>query len=112
MQALGITYITLGLLIIVLHVPLYFQLIGPNPHWGVRIAKSFECKENWYRINRYWAKQAIVWGGFIVLLGLGCFLPLSDDRWVYMALVLPLIATIPPIIMIWRYIRNDEKIFR
>jgi hypothetical protein len=112
MQALGITYIALGILIIVLHVPHYFQLIGPNPFWGVRIAKAFESKENWCRTNRYWAKHARVWGGFIVLLGLCCFLPLADDRWVYVALLLPLIAAIPPLIMIWRYIRSDEKILR
>jgi hypothetical protein len=86
-------------------------MIGPNPFLGVRIAKAFESDENWYRINHYVAKQVLVWGIFIVLLGIFCFLPLPENSCFYIILALPLIAAIPPVIMIMRYIRNDEKWF-
>ena len=111
MHSLGIIYIALGLFLVLTHIPLYFNMVGPNRHYGVKTAKAFESHKNWYKINLYWAKRVLVWGSFIVLLGIFCFLPFPDNSCFYIILALPLITAIPPVIMIMRYIHNDEKWF-
>jgi uncharacterized membrane protein len=103
MQSLGAFYIFLGLVLVLVDIPLYFKLIGPNQFYGLKIPKAYQSEKNWYDLNKYCAKQGIMWGSFIVLLGLCCFLPLSDDYWFYVALILPFLAVIPPIITILRY---------
>jgi hypothetical protein len=108
MHTLGFFYIFLGLFLVIRLIPLYFNMIGPNPFYGVKIAKAFESEENWYKLNRYCAKQGIIWGALIALLGLCCFLPLSDVYCLYIALILPVAAAIPPIITILRY-KNELR---
>ena len=96
MHSLGTTYVLIGLILVIPRIPFYFKLIGPNRFCGVKTEKAFESEDNWYKLNRYCAKHIIIWGSFIVLLGLCCFLPLSDGLWVYLVLILPFAAAIPP----------------
>lgn len=66
---LGITYIFVGLLLIVLSIPLVSSKVGRNALYGIRIGKSFESDENWYAINRYGGKVLIVVGVITAVLG-------------------------------------------
>lgn len=66
---LGITYIFVGLLLIVLSIPLISSKVGRNALYGVRIGKSFESDENWYAINKYGGKVLIVVGVITAVLG-------------------------------------------
>jgi len=54
-----ITNLGISLLLIVVAIPLLNDLVAPNGWYGVRIPKSLASAENWYRINRYGAKQLI-----------------------------------------------------
>ena len=44
-----------------------------NRIFGARFKKSFVSDENWYKINRYAAKQAIVWSIPLFLLSVASF---------------------------------------
>lgn len=66
---LGISYIFVGLLLIVLSIPLISSKVSRNALYGVRIGKSFESDENWYAINKYGGKVLIVVGIITAVLG-------------------------------------------
>lgn len=72
----GITNILVGLLIIILNIPLTKKKIKMNRWYGMRIPKSFESEENWYKINEYGGKIFIYWSIPIILIGIiSLFLP-------------------------------------
>lgn len=59
--------------------PLVNHKIKMNHLYGVRIKKSFESENNWYRINAYGGKQLIIWSIPMILVGFACFIiPISD----------------------------------
>lgn len=66
---LGITYIFVGLLLLILSIPLISSKVSRNALYGVRIGKSFESDENWYAINKYGGKVLIVVGVITAVLG-------------------------------------------
>ncbi|BCM90793.1 hypothetical protein IAD21_02655 [Abditibacteriota bacterium] len=70
---IALSFISVGLLLIGLNIPLLQGKIKRNPYYGVRIRKSFESEENWLKINRYGAKQMIVWSAVMVALGIATF---------------------------------------
>jgi hypothetical protein len=103
---LGSMLVGLAVLFIALSIPLMKRKVKMNPWYGVRIPKSFESEENWYRINAYGGKRLIVWSSLPALVGIvAFFLPLDSDAGgtplmaVLLAFV-PLIAIIPAIIEI------------
>jgi hypothetical protein len=69
----GLTNIACALLIIGICIPLVKRKIKMNSWYGVRIPKSFESEENWYRINAYGGKELIIWSIPIMLSGVLCF---------------------------------------
>jgi hypothetical protein len=96
--ALGSVNLGFAILITVISIPLVKRKISMNPWYGVRIPKSFESEENWYKINAYGGKRLILWIAAF-------FLPLDSDAGgtVLLTLLLafaPLIAIVPPIIEI------------
>lgn len=104
---LGISNITVGVLIIVLCLPLLKGRIGMNHWYGMRFRKSFQSKENWYRINGYGAQRMILWSAVLVIVGvLTLFIPVSSKG--ILSLVIssaPLIIIIPAI-ETWLYTRK------
>lgn len=69
-MALSFSNIFVGALIIALSIPLLWGKIGMNRWYGMRFKKSFESKENWYKINRYGAKRMMVWSAVIIAIGM------------------------------------------
>lgn len=77
----GFTLVLSGVLVIAISLPLLKDQIKPNALYGIRTAKAFESEENWYKMNRYGARQMILWSSIIVIVGLlSFFLPLEENQ--------------------------------
>ena len=103
-----ITDMVISLLLIVVAVPLLKNQIAPNGAYGVRIPKSLASPENWYVINRYGAKQLILWSGASLLAAVvGFFLPIEEAStlfWLY--IFLPVVAAIIACLLTLRFARK------
>jgi uncharacterized membrane protein len=75
----GIINIACALLIIGISIPLVKHKIKMNYLYGIRIKKSFESEDSWYKINEYGGKQLIIWSIPMILVGLICFFVQIDD---------------------------------
>lgn len=86
---LGTINIASALLIMGVSIPLIRQKIKMNHWYGIRIAKSFESQENWYKINAYGGKQMMIWTAPMIVVGMLCFVvPINDANKDAMALAL------------------------
>ncbi len=105
---LGFVNIFAGMLIIALSIPLLKGKIKMNSLYGVRFAKSFESESHWYKINRYGAKQMILWAVFIVLVGImAFFLPLQENSPLTFAVAFaPAILVLIPCVQSYRYAKR------
>jgi hypothetical protein len=109
---LGIVNLVFAIIITAISIPLVKRKIKMNPWYGVRIPKSFESEENWYKINAYGGKRMIVWAALPAVAGIvAFFLPLDSDAsgmQVLTALLafVPLIAIVPPVIEIVTFSRK------
>ena len=89
----GLALVLSGALIIAVCLPLLKGQIKPNALYGVRMAKSFESDENWFKMNRYGAKQMMLWAGATIAVGLvAFFLPLQGNP------VLAIVTAIVPVL--------------
>ena len=106
---LGISNLSLGLLLIVLSIPLIQRKVKMNHFYGVRIAKAFESEENWYQINAYGGRRLVAWSVVLAVIGvITFFLPLGSAEHPNETLVLtvslaPLIVIVPCVAQILRY---------
>jgi hypothetical protein len=109
---LGSTILALSMLFIAISIPLVKRKIKMNPWYGVRIPKSFESEENWYKINAYGGKRLIAWSSLLLLIGIAAFfIPLDESSMGASALTIllafsPLIVVIPAIIEILIFSRK------
>ncbi len=104
----GISNILAGLVIIAVCVPLVKDKIKMNKWYGIRLKKSFESEENWYKINRYGAKRMILWSLIIVAIGIAELFVRPDFKgtlW-YVISGLPIMLIIIPAIESWVYARK------
>jgi uncharacterized membrane protein len=77
----GIINIACALLIIGISIPLVNHKIKMNHFYGIRIKKSFESEDSWYKINEYGGKQLIIWSIPMILVGLiSFFVPIDDSN--------------------------------
>ncbi|MFA5187717.1 MAG: SdpI family protein [Patescibacteria group bacterium] len=76
---LGVTVIAAGCVCIALGLPLMKRKIKMNRWYGVRIPKSFQSEENWFKINEYGGRQLVMWSVLLLAWGLLCFaIPMKD----------------------------------
>jgi uncharacterized membrane protein len=97
-----------GALFILISLPLLKDKIKMNRLYGIRIQKSFESEENWYKINRFGARELIKVGytltaaGFVVL-----FIDFNYNNAVIIIIsLLPAIILIFPVYRILRYVKK------
>jgi len=105
----GIAHILTGLLFIGISIPLLKGSVKMNHLYGVRFKKSFESAENWYKINRYGAKQMILAGVAMIIIGLAAFaVPFSEDNPTLLVLfaLAPVLVIIPAIWRSYQYARG------
>ena len=100
--------VAVGVLVILLALPLYRGKVGRNWVYGVRFRASFASDEAWYAINRYGARQLMLWSSLLVILGgVVLLLPLENRPWLPIALVLlPAALLLPPCVLSYRYARR------
>jgi len=104
---LGISNVSVGILMILLCVPLLKGRIGMNHWYGMRFKKSFQSEENWYRINRYGARKMILWSGVLVIIGvLTLFIPVGSKGVLPLAISSAPLIVIIPAIETWLYARK------
>jgi len=85
----GLINIASALLIAGVGIPLVKGKIKMNPLYGVRIRKSFESEDNWYRINAYGGNQLIIWSIPMFLVGFICFfVPINEQNKDILSLIL------------------------
>lgn len=100
----SLTNIAAALIYIGLCIPLLLGKASMNTIYGIRISKSFESDEAWYKINRYGAMQMILWSSPLCLAGIVfLFLPPFTGTAEVILVFLPCIWIIPPIVGIFFY---------
>ena len=102
---IGLSLVLGGALIIAAGLPLLGGKIKPNATYGVRMAKSFESDENWFKMNRYGAKQMMIWAGVMMAFGVAAFLlPFRGNTLLLIIFaILPILLVLIPAFQIYRY---------
>ena len=62
METLLILFVSSGLLLATISIPLILRKIGPNPLYGFRVKRTLEDPAVWYPVNAYAAKRLLVVG--------------------------------------------------
>jgi hypothetical protein len=96
---IGLSNILVGVLIIAVCIPLLKDKIEMNRWYGIRFKKSYESKENWYKINRYGAQRMILWSVLIVVIGIMAFFVPIGSKVIFLLIIssAPIILIIPAI---------------
>lgn len=103
----SLTYITSSLIFIAFSFPLLLEKIKMNTYYGIRISKSFESDEAWYKINRYGALQIIVWSVPLFLTGIVfLFLPPFTETTEVILVFLPCMWLVPPVVRTFYYAKE------
>jgi uncharacterized membrane protein len=100
----AITLACLGIGVILVCIPLYFEKIKMNCAYGFRIGKAFESEENWYRINKYGAKVLMGWAVAIMIVGIVCLY--IDPQSVLTVAKISFLSLIVPIAQTYYYARR------
>jgi len=80
-EILGLCFaISPGVLFIGLSIPLIFDKIPPNQWYGFRTQKTLSNKEIWYKVNRFIARDLIVFGILHIALLVTYFIFFAYNR--------------------------------
>jgi len=104
---IGFPNLFCAVLFIVLAIPLKNSKIKMNRLYGVRISKSFESEENWYKINGYGAQRMMIWAILLIAVGvISFFIPFNTNLFLISVFgIAPLIILIP-VIEVFSYARK------
>lgn len=102
---IALSLLFLGALIIAINVPVLQGKVKRNSVYGIRTPKAFESDELWFKINRYGARQMMLWSAVTVVLGIATFfIPFANPAqlivWFSLASLLPLLVAY---VQIFRY---------
>ena len=108
---LGISNLSIAVLIIVVSIPLLQGHVKMNRMYGARFKQSFVSDENWYKINRYAAKQAMGWSIPLFLVGVGAFFVNFEtngkvETYLVLAFALAPLVVLVPALMSYLYARR------
>ena len=68
--SIGLVTIVVFIVHTILCIPLAKRKIRVNRWYGIRMQKSLESEENWYKINEYGGKIFIPWSILSILTGI------------------------------------------
>lgn len=94
-----------ALIFVLISIPLLKDKIPMNYFYGMRVPKAFTSDENWYLVNRYGARQMILWSIPLLLVGLAAlFVRVEDDD---LRVIVPFILApvIPPLLSLFATLR-------
>lgn len=95
---IAICNIGCGLLVGGLSVPLIKGMVKMNNWYGIRLFKSFESEEHWYKMNKKGGKILFAWSVVILLSGILCpFLPKLEGPLFWALLLAPLLYVVAAI---------------
>ena len=95
---LGLSHILIALIVFILSIPLFRGKVSRNFLYGIRTSKALESDENWYKINKYGAKQLMIWSIPLALIGFAVLLvPIKNDLLYTLLVCAPLIYIIPAV---------------
>jgi uncharacterized membrane protein len=104
---LSLAYIFCGILVTVVCMPLVKGKVKMNLFYGVRIKKSFESEENWYRINKFGAEKLIAWAVLLIVIGIvSLFFPFNSQYAMYIFAGVPVVTIIVPVLQVFIYVRD------
>ncbi|MHB1000167.1 MAG: SdpI family protein [Armatimonadota bacterium] len=106
---IGLEIISMAVIMFLLMIPMYKGSVGPNNYMGFRIKKSFESDELWYKINKYGARQMMIWSAALVIIGIASFfIPFNPAKpWtVFILLGAEIFILFIPIIQTLIYAKN------
>ena len=105
---IGLSLVFIGILFVILAIPLLLGKIGMNHYYGMRISKAFESKENWYKINRYGAKQWIISSFLTILVGIiSLLIPFAEYHFLIIPISLsPILVLIPAVVRTYHYVNR------
>jgi uncharacterized membrane protein len=83
MATLLILFVSSGLLLAALSVPLILRKISPNPLYGFRVKRTLEDPAVWYPVNAYAAKRLLVVGLVISVSAILLFFVPGVDLLIY-----------------------------
>ncbi len=96
-------HLSVGVLLAVVSIPLWMEKVPRNGWYGLRIQKSMESDENWYRINRFGGQGMFVVGALIAMIGLANWLrPPQSEAMTVLLLTVPLFLVLPwLVVVVW-----------
>ena len=95
---LGLSHILIAFIIFLLSIPLAKGKVSRNYLYGIRTSKALESDENWYKINKYGARQLMIWSIPLALIGLAViFIPIKNDFLYTLSICAPLLYIIPAV---------------
>ena len=111
MQTLLYLYITSGILLTVISLPLIVRKIKPNPFYGFRIQQTLDDPEIWYATNQYFAKRLLVVGLVQTLASVGFYtIPnISVDAYALLCLGVFVVTFAIAMAQSWRYMKSIKN---
>jgi uncharacterized membrane protein len=111
--SLLIIYVTGGLLLAVISLPLIYGKIKPNYLYGFRVPATLENPDLWYTVNKYAAKRLLIAGLMMIVAAIGLyFYPgISVDAYAYAQLGVFLVTfaiVISQSVLYLRQLRSDR----
>lgn len=102
---LSLFYFLLGGLFLIFGYVLFKNKVSRNVFFGIRLKKSLESDELWYRINRYGGKCSMLWSIPYIILG-GLYIILPELLEYEFLILLGLLMLTVPIIQIYQFSRK------
>ncbi|HEY3419041.1 MAG TPA: SdpI family protein [Methanomassiliicoccales archaeon] len=104
----GIMFVSIGLILMGISIPLKNGKVAMNHVYGVRLRKSYTSEKNWYLLNQYGGEQLLIWSSVLAIIGAATFFVQFNSNELLFGLFafMPLIVLIIPVLLILHYSRT------
>jgi len=105
---IGISWISTGVLCLLLAIPMIRGQIPRNRFYGARFAESFQSDDAWRAINHFGGKRLALWAIPLVVVGVvTLFLHLRGNTGLTLGLgFAPILFVLVPMFESWRFARR------
>jgi uncharacterized membrane protein len=71
MTVLMVTFVTIGIVLAAVCIPLILERIPPNRLYGFRVRKTLEYPEIWYPVNKYGGARLLMSSLLLIMAAIG-----------------------------------------